>query len=48
MHRLLLRAATMIARRIATLLALVAAAPAVAFILPDTCKEEPYVPNKGG
>lgn len=48
MDRLLLQAATMIARRSALLLALAAVAPAVALILPDTCKEDPYVPNKGG
>ena len=38
----------MIAHRTATLLAIAAATPAVALILPDTCKEEPYVPNQGG
>lgn len=48
MHRLLPRAATMIARRSSVLLAIAAAAPAVALILSDTRKEEPYVPNEGG
>ena len=39
---------TMIARRSTLLLALAVAAPAAALILPDTCKEESYVPTEGG
>jgi hypothetical protein len=38
----------MFIRRSAVLLAIAAAAPAMALILPDTCKEEPYVPNNAG